>query len=406
MVTIVEKIMGVCCGMHSFDFLDELVLLCVAATVVIVIFQRLRMPSVIGLIMTGLLLGPSGVGLVQQSDVMSAIAELGVVMLLFTIGLEFSLDDLRQLRSIVLVGGPVQVVASTIVIGTGAFFASHLSGGALSFNGAVLVGMAMALSSTAICTKLLKDRSELTTPHGRAVVGILIFQDIAVVPMMIVVTMLSPTSSITTQEIILRIATMIGVTAALTVGLRLLLPRIVPFVTRVSSPEVIILGGLALCFSAAWLSEAAGLSMALGAFIAGVAIAGSDDGHIIGKVIEPLRDAFTSVFFLSVGLLVNISWTWLPYNIFTATLVLAANAIVVMIILRMLKQHTRTSVMAGMILAQVGEFSFVLASAGRTYGVIDDSDYQNMLVSIIFTMVVTPLLIALAPRVATKLTSS
>lgn len=391
--------------MHSFDFLDELVLLCVAATIVIVLFRRLRMPPIIGLIVTGLIVGPSGIGIVQESAVMSSIAELGVVMLLFTIGLEFSLTDLAKLRSIVLVGGPLQVLASTAVIGTGAFVASHWSGGHLSFNGAILVGMAMALSSTAICTKLLKERNELLEPHGRAVVGILIFQDIAVVPMMIVVTLLAPAASIAPSEIVLRIGLLIGVTGAMLVGLRYLLPRIIHYVTRDTSPEVVVLGGLALCFGAAWITSTAGLSMALGAFIAGVAIAGSDDGHTIGNVMEPMRDAFTSVFFLSIGLLVNVSWSWLPYNVGTALLVLAANAIVVMLILRFLKQGVRTSVMSGIILAQVGEFSFVLASAGLSYGVINNADYQNMLVSIIFTMIVTPTLIALAPRVAERVTA-
>jgi len=392
--------------MHSFDFLDELVLLCVAATVVIVLFRRLRMPPIIGLIVTGLIVGPSGIGIVQESSVMSAIAELGVVMLLFTIGLEFSLTDLAKLRSIVLVGGPLQVIASTIVIGTGAYVASYWSGGLLSYNGAALVGMAMALSSTAICTKLLKERNELSEPHGRAVVGILIFQDIAVVPMMIVVTLLAPSASIAPAEIALRIGLLIGVTGAMLFGLRYVLPRIIHYVTRDSSPEVVVLGGLALCFGAAWITSSAGLSMALGAFIAGVAIAGSDDGHAIGKVMEPMRDAFTSVFFLSIGLLVNVSWVWLPYNIGTAMLVLAVNAIVVMLILRFLKQGVRTAVMSGIILSQVGEFSFLLASAGLSYGVINNADYQNMLVTIIFTMIVTPTLVTLAPRVAARVTAS
>jgi len=392
--------------MHSFDFLDELVLLCVAATVVIVLFRRLRMPPIIGLIVTGLIVGPSGIGIVQESSVMSAIAELGVVMLLFTIGLEFSLTDLAKLRSIVLVGGPLQVIASTIVIGTGAYVASYWSGGLLSYNGAALVGMAMALSSTAICTKLLKERNELSEPHGRAVVGILIFQDIAVVPMMIVVTLLAPSASIAPAEIALRIGLLIGVTGAMLFGLRYVLPRIIHYVTRDSSPEVVVLGGLALCFGAALITSSAGLSMALGAFIAGVAIAGSDDGHAIGKVMEPMRDAFTSVFFLSIGLLVNVSWVWLPYNIGTAMLVLAVNAIVVMLILRFLKQGVRTAVMSGIILSQVGEFSFLLASAGLSYGVINNADYQNMLVTIIFTMIVTPTLVTLAPRVAARVTAS
>ncbi len=390
--------------MHGFEFLDEIVLLCFAGLAVILVFQRFRLPPIIGLITAGLLIGPSGFGLVREGAVITAISELGVVMLLFTIGLEFSLEDLKRLRKIVLVGGPLQVTLSTIVIGCGALIAASLTGLPISLNGAILIGMSMALSSTAICIKMLKDRRELGMPHGRAVMGILIFQDIAVVPMMIIVTLLSSDSSIDTSDVVLRISTLIGVTVGLVVGLRFILPRLVPFVTRVSAPEVLILGGLALCFGAAWITSTAGISMALGAFIAGVAIAGSEEGHAIGKVMEPMRDAFTSVFFLSVGLLVQVSWTWLPVNILTAMLVLIANAIVVMIILASIRVNLRTAVMAGVILAQVGEFSFVLATVGVEYGVITTTDFQNMLVSIIFTMIVTPTLVTLAPVIAERIT--
>ncbi|HLP27301.1 MAG TPA: cation:proton antiporter [Candidatus Didemnitutus sp.] len=390
--------------MHGFEFLDEIVLLCFAGLAVILVFQRFRLPPIIGLITAGLLIGPSGFGLVREGAVITAISELGVVMLLFTIGLEFSLEDLKRLRKIVLVGGPLQVTLSTIVIGCGALIAASLTGLPISLNGAILIGMSMALSSTAICIKMLKDRRELGMPHGRAVMGILIFQDIAVVPMMIIVTLLSSDSAIDTTDIVLRISTLIGVTVGLVVGLRFILPRLVPFVTRVSAPEVLILGGLALCFGAAWITSTAGISMALGAFIAGVAIAGSEEGHAIGKVMEPMRDAFTSVFFLSVGLLVQVSWTWLPVNILTAMLVLVANAIVVMIILASIRVNLRTAVMAGVILAQVGEFSFVLATVGVEYGVITTTDFQNMLVSIIFTMIVTPTLVTLAPVIAERIT--
>lgn len=390
--------------MHGFEFLDEIVLLCFAGLFVILVFQRFRLPPIIGLITAGLLIGPSGFGLVREGAVITAISELGVVMLLFTIGLEFSLEDLKRLRRIVLLGGPLQVTLSTVVIGCGALIAASLTGQSISLNGAILIGMSMALSSTAICIKMLKDRRELGMPHGRAVMGILIFQDIAVVPMMIIVTMLSSDGSMDIADVLLRIATLVGVTAGLVVGLRFVLPRLVPYVTRVSAPEVLILGGLALCFGAAWITSSAGISMALGAFIAGVAIAGSEEGHAIGKVMEPMRDAFTSMFFLSVGLLVQVSWTWLPVNIITAMLVLIANAIVVMIVLASVRVNLRTAVMAGVILAQVGEFSFVLATVGVEYGVITSTDFQNMLVSIIFTMIITPTLVTLAPVIAEHIT--
>jgi CPA2 family monovalent cation:H+ antiporter-2 len=386
--------------MHHFPFLDALVIICGAAVAVILVFQRLRIPPIIGLIATGILLGPTGFGVIAQDDMIAALSELGVVMLLFTIGLEFSLDDLRRLRHIVFVGGLLQITVSTAVIGVGAWYVAHWAGVPISWQAAVLVGMAMSLSSTAICTKILKERRELGLPHGRAVMGILIFQDIAVVPLMIVVSLLAPRQSLGAEDVLLRIGMLIGVSTVLIVGMRILLPRLVPFVTRVSAPEVLILGGLGLCFGAAWLTSIAGISMALGAFIAGVAIAGSEEGHAIGRVLEPMRDAFTSVFFVSVGLLLNVELSWLPANVLTALAVIVVNAVIVWMVFLGLRIPLRVALIAGIVLAEVGEFSFVLATAGMEYGVIGEASFQNMLVTIIITMIVTPALISAAPQLA------
>lgn len=390
--------------MHHFPFLDALVIICGAAVAVILVFQRLRIPPIIGLIATGVLLGPAGFGVIVQDDMIAGLSELGVVMLLFTIGLEFSLDDLRRLRRIVLVGGPLQILLSSSVIAIGAWFVAAWLGAAIAWQTAILVGMAMSLSSTAICTKLLKDRRELSLPHGRAVMGILIFQDIAVVPLMIVVSLLAPRQTLGADEVLLRIGMLVGVSAALIVGMRFLLPRLIPFVTRVSAPEVLILGGLALCFGAAWVTSVAGISMALGAFIAGVAIAGSEEGHAIGRVLEPMRDAFTSVFFVSIGLLVNINLSWLPANFLVALIVVLVNAIIVWLVLVGLRVPLRVALIAGIVLAEVGEFSFVLATAGLEYGVVSTTGFQNMLVTIIITMVLTPTLISAAPWLAERAT--
>ncbi|MFZ9870384.1 MAG: cation:proton antiporter [Candidatus Kapaibacteriota bacterium] len=391
--------------MHGFEFLDELVLLSLAAVAVILLFQRFKIPPIVGLITAGLIIGPSGLALVAQDDIISVISEIGVILLLFTIGLEFSIDDLKRLRTIVLVGGPLQVLLSTLLLGASAYAVAHwVTPQGISVEGAALIGMAMALSSTAICTKVLKDRRELALPHGRAVMGILIFQDIAVVPLMIITTLLAPGGTLTNTDIAIQLGTMIGVTVFLIVGLRYALPRIIPYVTRTATPEVLILGGLALCFGTAYVTSLAGVSMALGAFIAGLAIGGSEEGHTIGRVLQPMRDAFTSVFFLSIGLLVNISWQWLPMNIITALGILVANAVVVTLVLIPLRVNPRTAVMAAVILAQVGEFSFVLATAGASLGVISDFDLQNLIVSIIITMVVTPLLITFAPWFAERAT--
>lgn len=388
--------------MHAFEFLDELALLCLAALVVIRVFRQIKLPPVIGLIVTGLLLGPTGFGFVQQDQIISSIAEIGVMLLLFTIGLEFSFDDIKRLRSIVLVGGPLQVVLTTSATAAVIMIITQISGAEMSVSGSVLIGMTAALSSTAICIKLLSDRHELTQPHGRAALGILIFQDIAVVPLMILATVLGSQESINSGEIALRLAMVVGVTVALMIGLRLILPRLIPQLAGVSNPEVLILAALGLCFGAGWLTSIAGISMALGAFIAGIAIAGSDDGHAIGKAVAPLRDAFTSMFFLSVGLLVHVSWATLPTNLLIASAILIVKGIFVSTVLLAIRVPIRTAITTGIILAQVGEFSFVLASVGVDYGVITSADFQNLLVTIIITMIVTPLLVTFAPLVAER----
>ncbi len=390
--------------MHHFPFLDALVIICGAAVAVILVFQRLRIPPIIGLIATGILLGPTGFGVIAQDDMIAALSELGVVLLLFTIGLEFSLEDLRRLRNIVFVGGLLQIVVSTFVIGVGAWLVAYWADVPISWQASALVGMAMSLSSTAICTKILKERRELGLPHGRAVMGVLIFQDIAVVPLMIVVSLLAPRQSLEAHEVLFRVGMLVGVSTALIVGMRFVLPRLIPFVTRVSAPEVLILGGLGLCFGAAWVTSMAGISMALGAFIAGVAIAGSEEGHAIGRVLEPMRDAFTSVFFVSVGLLLNVELSWLPANVLTALAVIIVNAVIVWMVLLGLRLPLRVALIAGIVLAEVGEFSFVLATAGMEYGVIGEANFQNMLVTIIITMVVTPALISAAPWLAERAT--
>lgn len=388
--------------MHAFEFLDELALLCLAALVVIRLFRQVNLPPIIGLIATGLILGPSGIGVVQQDAIISTIAEIGVMLLLFTIGLEFSLDDLKRLRTIVLIGGPLQIVLTTLVTMGLVLTTASITGVTLSMPAAILIGMTSALSSTAICIKMLSDRRELAQPQGRAALGILIFQDIAVVPLMVIATLLGSQENVQSGEVALRLSLLVAVTVGMVVVLRIFLPRLIPHLVRSSTPEVLILAALGLCFGAAWVTSVAGISMALGAFIAGMAIAGSDDGHDIGKAIAPLRDAFTSMFFLSIGLLVHITWSTLPANIVLAVMILLAKGLVVSTVLIAIRVPIRTAITAGIILAQVGEFSFVLASVGVDYDVITSSDFQNLLVTIIITMIVTPLLVTFAPMVAER----
>ncbi len=389
--------------MHVPEFLDELALLCTVALLVVRLFRQIKLPPVIGLIATGLLLGPTGLGIVEQDHVISTIAEIGVVMLLFTIGLEFSFEDIKKMRTIVLIGGPLQIILTTVVSAVVVMVMLSMMGESISTSGAILTGMATAMSSTAICIKLLSERRELAQPQGRAALGILIFQDIAVVPMMIIASMLASPGDFNPADVALRLATLGAAIAVLVTGLRFILPRLIPHLAGVSTPEVLVLAALGLCFGAGWLTSMAGLSMALGAFIAGMAIAGTEDGHDIGNAVAPLRDAFTSMFFLSVGLLVHATFTSLPSDILLALAMLITKAVVVCAVLILIRVPIRTAVTAAVILAQVGEFSFVIATTGVAQGVITPGDYQNLLVAIIITMIVTPLLVTFAPIIAERI---
>jgi len=389
--------------MHDLDFLGELVLIGALAVAIILIFQRLKIPPVIGLIFTGILLGPSGFGAVYDQKMISTLAELGVVLLLFTIGLEFSLDELNKLKKIVLVGGIVQILVTGLAISCLAYWFMLAIGYALSVSGALFLGFAFSVSSTAICLKILTDREELALPHGRIAMGILIFQDIAIVPLTIAINFLSPDISPSFEVVSKKIGVIVLFAAIIFIGLKLLMPRIVHLITSLHAKEVLVIGALVICFGAAYLTSLAGLSLALGSFVAGMVIASTDESHQISVIIDPFREAFSSIFFISVGLLLDVNMVNLPLFIFIALVVLLVKGLLVAGVSLFLGNSLRVSMMAGMALAQIGEFSFVLSEEGLRNRVIDHEVFQAMLAIIVVTMIVTPAMIAIAPKFAEQM---
>uniref|UniRef100_Q3AQC0 Kef-type potassium/proton antiporter, CPA2 family n=1 Tax=Chlorobium chlorochromatii (strain CaD3) TaxID=340177 RepID=Q3AQC0_CHLCH len=386
--------------MHDFSFLGELVLIGAAAIAIILIFQRLKIPSVIGLIFTGILIGPSGIGAVYDQKMISTLAELGVVLLLFTIGLEFSLEELKKLRKVVLVGGVAQIIATTLVISALASWLMPIMGEPISVPTAFFLGSTFSVSSTAICLKILAEREELSLPYGRIALGILIFQDLAIVPLMLGINMIAPGASSSFYAMMKEIGLVIVLAVAIVLGFRLLMPKLVRFIVSLKAREVLVLGALVICFGAAYLTSLAGLSLALGSFVAGMVIASTDESHQISVIIDPFREAFSSLFFISVGLLLDVNMENLPLFIAIAVVVLLVKGLVVAGIGLFLGNSLRVSMMAGMALAQIGEFSFVLAETGLHNGLISRDIFQAMLVIIVVTMIVTPAMIAVAPKVA------
>jgi len=284
--------------MHEFDFLGELVLIGALAVAIILVFQRLKIPPVIGLIFTGILLGPSGIAAVYDQKLISTLAELGVILLLFTIGLEFSLDDLKKLKKIVLVGGIVQILLTGLAISFFSYWFMLVIDRGISFTAAAFLGFTFSVSSTAICLKILTDRDELALPHGRIALGILIFQDIAIVPLMIGIDLLNPEATRSFVILADKVGIIVLFAAGIFIGFRLLMPRMVRLIASLHAREVLVIGALVICFGAAYLTSLAGLSLALGSFVAGMIIASTDESHQISVTIDPFRVRHSAVSFL------------------------------------------------------------------------------------------------------------
>ncbi|NTU92875.1 MAG: sodium:proton exchanger [Chlorobiaceae bacterium] len=389
--------------MHQYDFLGQLVLIGALAIANILFFQKIKVPPVIGLIVTGIMLGPSGFHVARDTGMISTLAEMGVVLLLFTIGLEFSLEDLRKLQKIVVFGGTLQILLTGVVIAAFAYWLMDSIGKGIGLEKALILGFSFSVSSTALCLKILTDRDELTMPHGKISLGILIFQDMAIVPLMIGLSFMAPGKASSLESAVEEILLLLLFSIVLFVAFRMLMPRLVRIITSLHAGEVLVLGALVLCFGAAYLASLIGLSLALGAFVAGMVIASTDESHRISRTIDPFREALTSIFFVSVGLLLDVKLIDLPWLVVVAIVVLIVKGSVMTAIAMGLGFPARVSLMAGMALAQIGEFSFVLAETGVNIGVIDHHMFQSMLTIIVVTMIVTPALISAAPKFAAQM---
>ena len=279
--------------------LSDLLIIFAVSIAVVFLFQKLRLSSIAGFLVAGAIIGPHGLNLVSDLEQVHTLAEIGVVLLLFTIGVEFSLPHLTAERGLVLFGGPLQVV-SVLVLVTGLGWAIGLP-----IREAIFWGFLLSLSSTVIVLKALADRGESDTPHGRAAVGILIFQDLAVVPMMLVIPFLANPGTGVFQNLIVPLAKSAGLVTLIMLAAWVVVPRFLEQIVKTRSRELFLLTTIILCLGIAWLTSLAGLSLALGAFIAGLVISESEYSHQAMAEVLPFRDSFNSLFFVSVGMLMN-----------------------------------------------------------------------------------------------------
>ncbi len=380
----------------GMEILSDLLLLISLGVVIVILFHRLRIPPIVGFLLTGVISGPHGLGLVSDVHEVEVLAELGVVLLLFTVGIEFSLEKLLRLRLLLLVGGGVQVGLTTAV---GAFLA-HAAG--IAWPKAVFLGMLLALSSTAIVIRLLAERGEVDTLYGRASVAILIFQDLCVVPMVLLVPFLAGGNDSYGPVAFVALKALAFVAAAV-LAARYVVPSVFRLAVSTRRRDVFVLTVVLLCLGAAWFSALAGLSLALGAFIAGLVLSESEYGvQALGEAL-PFREVFNSIFFISVGLLLDVR-TVLNYPLWvlgSVTAIVVLKGALAGAAALVLGYSVRVAAATGLALSQIGEFSFVLSREGIDAGLLARPFEQIFLASAVFTMAITPFLHYSARRALT-----
>ncbi|MDR4493404.1 MAG: cation:proton antiporter [Nitrospirales bacterium] len=384
--------------MSEIHVLRDVLIIFTISILIVFAFQKLRVPAIAGFLVAGTLVGPHGLNLISDRHQVETLAEIGVVLLLFTIGLETSLSRLRASSRLLWIGGPLQIFGTLLVVVIGGLMLNR------PLEELIFWGCLLALSSTAIVLKALGERGELDTLHGQASMAILIFQDLAVVPMILMTPVLAHGSSGAMGTIVETLVKSIVVVGLIILAARVLVPHILNHVVGTRSRELFLLTIIVLGLGTAWLTSLAGLSLALGAFIAGLVISESEYSHQALAEVIPFRDSFNSLFFVSVGMLMD------PRVIFEfPLLVVTLLAVVVVgkfgtgaIAVFLSGASVRSAIMAGVGLAQVGEFAFILAQEGQHVGLLDNQNYNVFLSVSVLSMIITPFLIQRAHKVARR----
>jgi monovalent cation:H+ antiporter-2, CPA2 family len=386
--------------MAEVYFLEELVIVLAVTISIVFLFQKLRLPAIVGFLLAGVIIGPGGLGLIQSVNQVETLADIGVVLLLFTIGIEFSLESFLAMQRRIVWAGFLQVFATISVV-----LIIALSLGASPGVG-IFYGFLVTMSSTAIVLRIFKERGETNAIHCRLATGILLFQDLCIVPMMLLVPFLSQSGQGSLLGVVWAVVKSLLALALIFWGARKLLPRLLHQVALIRNREVFILFVVLVCLGTAWLSSEAGLSLALGALIAGLVISESELSHQVVAEVLPLRDCFSGIFFVSIGMLLNpeiLRQDWLV-SVLELLLVVGIKTLVVLLIFWWLYRSLRLGILVGLSLTQIGEFSFILAKAGIGHNLLSATEEQTFLAASILSMIATPFLIQSAHGIADRLT--
>lgn len=379
--------------------IQDLIILLLVSLPINIVFHKYKMPSIVGFLVAGLIIGPNGLQLIEDSESVKHLAEIGVILLLFVIGLEFSLNHLLKNLVRILGVGSLQMLLTAVAV----FLVSRGMG--LSVNVSVVMGLFVALSSTTIVLKMITDRAEIDTLHGRISIGVLLFQDLCVVPMMLIVPLLSQAGGGSTVDFVMAILKSLAAVAGIFFLSRLIVPRSLGFIAQMGSKEHLTLLVILIILGTGWVSQNLGLSLAMGAFIAGMIISESEYSHQIVLDILPLKDYFGSIFFISVGMLLQIQ-TFMDSPLVYLGLaagVMLAKTVVTIVAALIMKNSFRNSFIVGLRLAQVGEFSLLLASLALDQALFSEALYQSFLIVSLLTMLAAPLLIQFSASLALKL---
>jgi CPA2 family monovalent cation:H+ antiporter-2 len=381
--------------MNELVYLRDLVIILGLAVVVVGILHRIGIPAIAGFIFAGIIVGPHVLGVIEDSHQIEVLAELGVTLLLFGIGLELSLERLKRLWRPIIIGGILQVGITILVT----VIVSRLLG--YPTNVSILIGCLLAVSSTAIVLRGLETRGEIDAPHGRLTLGILVFQDLMVVPMILLLPILSGTET-SVQDILLTLLEAAAILLGVLIGARIVVPRVLDFVAKTRQRQLFVLSALLIGIGIAWVTSSFGVSLALGAFLAGLVVAGSEYRHQVLADMIPFKEVFTSIFFISVGML--LSPESILRNIFPIIILLFAiligKSFIVSIIALVMRLPIRVAVLAAVALAQVGEFSFVIMGSAQDTGLLQNSIAEIILTASVLSMFITPFALRFGPHLA------
>ena len=377
--------------MDGLNFFHQLIIILGFSIPVIYVFNKIKLPSIIGFLITGIIIGPFGFRLIDDTAGIQFMAEIGVAFLLFTIGIEIQLSRfLKHLSEILLTGG-LQILF-TFLVGLSIGLAMQLS-----VSQSIFIGFILAHSSSALVLKILKDRSDEDAPQGRMSIGVILFQDVMVVPMMLLIPFLAGSSGPDALMIIWKLVKSIAIIVVILVAARYVIPRVLERLVNMNMRDVLVITSVVITMGIAWITESLGLSLAIGAFLAGLALSDTDFTHQIISDINPFRDVFLSVFFVSFGMILNLDFLRANagYIFLTSLSIILIKAAIVFGLIRLQKYPLRIALLSGVLLSQIGEFSFVLASQGYKNNIISDYIYQTFISASVLTFMLTPLLVSL-----------